>query len=77
MKRGRCPKCNSTNVRDGSGIPYKKGLYAQYAIKVSFASAAALDYYVCADCGYVEGYVSSKAKLETISEQWPRVRSSN
>jgi hypothetical protein len=74
MRNGACPKCKSTKIYDGSGVPYKKGAYAQYAIKVSFASAAALDYYVCVDCGYVEGYVSSRAKLERIAAEWPRVR---
>ncbi len=75
MRSGVCPKCKSTNVHDGSQILWKKGAQAQYAIKVSAASAAALDRYVCVDCGYVEGYVASTSKLKTISETWPRVQS--
>lgn len=73
MKSGVCPKCKSTNVFDGSGIPFKKGSYAQYAIKISAAFAAALDRYVCVDCGYVESYVAHASKLKTIAETWPRV----
>ncbi len=75
MKSGVCPKCKSANVYDGSGVPWKKGASSQYAIKVSAASAAALDRYVCVDCGYVEGYVGSSSKLETISKEWPKVQS--
>ncbi len=75
MKSGVCPKCKSANVYDGSGVPFTKGASSQYAIKVSAASAAALDRYVCVDCGYVEGYVASTSKLKTISETWPRVQS--
>ncbi len=75
MKSGVCPKCKSTNVYAGSKVPWKKGAQAQYAIKVSAASAAALDHYVCTDCGYVERYVCSSSDLETISRKWPRVPS--
>lgn len=75
MKRGVCPKCNSTNVYDGSQLPFKKGSYSQYAIKISAAFAAALNRYVCVDCGYVESYVASPTKLKRISETWPRVDS--
>ena len=75
MKSGVCPKCKSPNVFDGSNVPFKKGWSSQYTIKVSASSAATLDYYVCGDCGYVEGYVSTGSKLKRISEEWPRVRS--
>lgn len=74
MKSGICPKCKSTNVYNGSEVPFKRGAYAQYAIKVSAAFAAALDYYVCTDCGYVEGYVCRRSKLEKISKEWPKVQ---
>lgn len=75
-KSGVCPECRSNRVRDGSHIPFKKGSYAQYAIKVSAAFAAALDRYVCVDCGYVESYVADAAKLERIAENWPGVKPS-
>ena len=68
-----CPKCGSTGVHDGSAVPFKKGAYAQYAVKVSFASSAALDRYVCVDCGYVESYVGHRAKLDRIAAEWPEV----
>jgi predicted nucleic-acid-binding Zn-ribbon protein len=73
MKSGVCPKCKSQNVHDGSTVPFKRGASSQYAIKISFASAATLDRYVCVDCGYVEGYVNDRPKLERISKEWPRV----
>ena len=74
MKSGVCPKSKSANVYDRSTVPFKKGASSQYAIKISTASAAALDRYVCADCGYVEGYVGNSAKLERIANEWPRVQ---
>ena len=74
MKSGVCPKCKSPNVHDGSAVPLKKGASSQYALKVSVASAAALDRYVCVDCGYVESYVADTSMLERISHEWPRVR---
>jgi hypothetical protein len=36
-------------------------------------SYARLDAYVCANCGYVENYLSDKEKLCQIAEKWPRV----
>lgn len=73
MKNGVCPKCKSTNVHEGSNVPWKKGAQSQYAIKISAASSVALDYYVCTDCGHVESYVGSSSDLEIISKKWPRV----
>jgi len=75
MKSGKCPKCRSTNVHDGSVVPHKKGASSQYALKISAFYAVALDRYVCAGCGYVESYVTDRSDLERISQEWPRVGS--
>ena len=31
---------------------------------------AALDNYVCTDCGYLESYIAEKDKLKEITESW-------
>jgi len=31
---------------------------------------AALDNYVCADCGYLESYIAGKNKRQEIAEGW-------
>jgi hypothetical protein len=33
---------------------------------------AILDFYICANCGYVELYISDEAVLDKIAERWPR-----
>jgi hypothetical protein len=33
---------------------------------------AALDNYVCTDCGYVESYISDMGKLVEISQKWDK-----
>ena len=73
MKTGVCPKCQSTEIYSGADIPLKKGPFGSNAIPVSMTSIAALDNYVCADCGYVESYVGEREKLKEIHRKWERV----
>lgn len=70
MKTGVCPKCQSTEIYSGADIPLKKGPFGSNAIPVSMTSIAALDNYVCTDCGYVESYVGESEKLEEIRRKW-------
>ncbi len=73
MKTGVCPKCKSNAVFSGSGVVLKKGPFGSNSIPVSLTSIAALDNFVCTDCGYVESYVSEKEKLAEISRKWIRI----
>ena len=73
VKTGVCPKCQSTEIYSGSDIPLKKGPFGSNAIPVSMTSMAALDNYVCVDCGYVESYVGEGEKLQEIQRKWVRV----
>ena len=76
MKTGVCPKCNSTAVYSGVDIPLKKGPFGSNAIPLSMTSIAALDNYVCADCGYVESYIGESEKLKEVQSKWLRVAES-
>ena len=76
MKSGVCPKCQSTEVFSGTDIPLKKGPFGSNAIPVSMTSIAALDNYVCIDCGYVESYIGESDKLKEIHRKWARVAES-
>jgi predicted nucleic-acid-binding Zn-ribbon protein len=73
LKTGVCPKCQSTEIYSGSDIPLKKGPFGSNAIPVSMTSIAALDNYVCVDCGYVESYIGDREKLKEIHRKWVRV----
>ncbi len=73
MKNGQCPKCGSKEVYSGADIPLKSGPFAGNAIPISLTSMAALDNYVCADCGLVESYIGETAKLEEVAKRWHRV----
>lgn len=73
MKTGVCPKCQSTEIYSGTDIPLKKGPFGSNAIPVSMTSIAALDNYVCIDCGYVESYIAETDKLKEIRRKWVRV----
>ena len=77
MKTGVCPKCQSTAVYSGVDIPLKKGPFGSNAIPVSMTSIAALDNYVCIDCGYVESYVGESDKLKEIHRKWTRAGESS
>jgi hypothetical protein len=48
----------------------KGGPFGSNSIPVSLTSMAALDNYVCADCGLVESYVADQDKLKEIPKKW-------
>ena len=73
LTSGICPKCNSDNVYSGASVPLKKGPFGSNAIPISLTSIAALDNYVCTECGYTESYVSETEKLSEISKKWSKV----
>ena len=76
VKSGVCPKCRSSQVYSGADIPLKKGPFGSNAIPVSMTSIAALDNYVCLECGYVESYIGETEKLKEIHRKWIRVAES-
>jgi len=73
LKTGICPKCNSHEVFSGAGIVLKKGPFGSNSIPIGLTSIAALDNFVCSECGYVERYVSDESKLAEISRKWGKV----
>jgi predicted nucleic-acid-binding Zn-ribbon protein len=70
MKNGKCPKCGSTNVFTAGNLPLKSGPFGSNSTPISLTSLAALDNYVCADCGLVERYVADPDKLKEIAKKW-------
>ena len=69
MKDGLCPKCGSHEIYSGQHLFPKSGPFGSNSIPVSLTSLAALDNYVCVDCGYLESYVES-SKLAEIAHKW-------
>ncbi len=76
MKSGKCPKCGSEAVFSGDDLFPKSGPFGINAIPVSLASLAALDNYVCIDCGYLERYVADPEKCKEIGKKWRAVNTS-
>jgi predicted nucleic-acid-binding Zn-ribbon protein len=73
MKQGKCPKCGSTNIYSAADLPLKSGPFGCNAIPVSLTAMAALDNYVCVDCGLVESYVADESMLKRIAKKWKAV----
>ena len=76
MKQGKCPKCGSTNIYGADDLPLKSGPFGSNAIPISLTTMAALDNYVCVDCGLVESYVADEYMLKKISKKWKAVNDS-
>ena len=74
MKDGKCPKCGSTEVYCGADVYPKTGPFTSNAIPISLTSIAALDNYVCTDCGYVERFIAETGKLKEIFIKWRKVK---
>jgi len=73
LKTGICPKCSSHEVFSGAGIALKKGPFGSNSIPIGLTSIAALDNFVCVECGYVESYVNDPKKLAEISRKWDKI----
>jgi predicted nucleic-acid-binding Zn-ribbon protein len=73
MKNGKCPKCGSTEIFAGKDLPLKSGPFGSNSIPISLTSMAALDNYVCTDCGLVEHYVADAQRLKEIAKKWKPV----
>jgi predicted nucleic-acid-binding Zn-ribbon protein len=74
LKDGICPKCKSHEVYCGAEIVLKSGPFGSNSIPISLASIAALDNFVCTNCGYVESYVSDSKKLKEICQKWHKAK---
>ena len=72
MKQGNCPKCGSENVYSGIEVLPKSGPFGSNSIPISIVSIAALDNYVCTECGYLEQYIADPEKLKEINKKWPK-----
>jgi predicted nucleic-acid-binding Zn-ribbon protein len=73
LKQGKCPKCGSEAVYSGVEVLPKSGPFGSNSIPVTLVSIAALDNYVCTDCGYLESYIADAEKLKEIVKKWPKV----
>ncbi|MGD8369511.1 MAG: hypothetical protein PVG78_17875 [Desulfobacterales bacterium] len=74
MKDGKCPKCGSTEVYSSADVYPKTGPFTSNTIPISLTSIAALDNYVCTDCGYVERFIAETGKLKEIFIKWRKVK---
>lgn len=81
MKDANCPKCGSGEVYSGVELIVKDGPiasilkggpFASNSIPISLSSMAPIDNYVCVNCGYVEHYISDRAKLKEIAKKWDK-----
>lgn len=74
MREGKCPKCGSEEIYAGLDVTPKIGPFASNSIPIGLFSVAALDNYVCAQCGYVESYIADHEKLKEISGKWRKIK---
>ena len=74
MKSGQCPKCGSQRIMAHLPVPdhYEYGVVKDATMRVSArpnalffkgTEHAKLEAYVCADCGFVEQYVTHTKEL--------------
>ena len=71
MKKGVCPKCNSTEVYSSKGYPQQREM-----ITISgtvFVNGVPPDRYVCTSCGFVEFYLVKEEHFNAIRENWEKV----
>ncbi len=60
-------------IFSGAGVKGKSGMHDSNCIPVSLFRAAALDNYVCGQCGYVQSFIAKEKDLAAIKTKWPLV----
>jgi len=73
LKSGVCPKCNSDEVyytSDDGHMVLPHGLKVDWVL---LASRPEIVNFACANCGYVEFYVTAD-HLERVKKDWLRVK---
>jgi len=73
MKNGKCPLCGAKEIFSGAGVKWKAGMHDSNTIPVSTFRMAALDNYVCGQCGYVQSFIAKEKDLAAIKKKWPLV----
>lgn len=68
MKSGKCPKCQSTDVRVG---PRSGAWGPMNKFAVSFWKNIVPERHVCMSCGYMEQYVADAADRAALGSNWP------
>lgn len=76
MKNGKCPKCRSTEIYFQKNAFMRGGGMQGNRLVLSFGSTAALDNYVCGQCGYTEKYLSGAADIGKVRAKWKRPKTS-
>ncbi len=69
MKSGVCPKCGSDEVY----VNLSSSTVYSNIVPISFFSSTRHDFYVCANCGYIENYIPDEKALRKIAQKWQRV----
>jgi hypothetical protein len=69
MKSGVCPKCGSARVHTDARLTK----YSARFVPITIWSIAGRDCYACADCGYLEYYITTRKALDKIARKWPAV----
>ncbi len=76
MMDGVCPKCGSNEIYTDSTILGKRNGYGlnQVAAHAGFLAPHLVEYdnYLCAQCGYLERYVTNAANRQRLVEHWTR-----
>ncbi len=70
MKRGKCVKCGSTNVRRGPKPNVWSGANGMIPLGSAWGTHVSVRHYVCADCGYAESYVVKDEDREKLRKKW-------
>ncbi|MBE9129593.1 MULTISPECIES: hypothetical protein [unclassified Coleofasciculus] len=73
MKNGQCRSCGSFDIRSNRNRKFPALNTMTLGLGNSSARYAALDTYVCVNCGYVESYVASPEDLNYIQDNWESV----
>ena len=70
MKRGKCVKCGSTNVRRGPKPNMWKNSTGMIPLGSAWGTNVGVRHYVCADCGYAESYVVRDEDRGKLRKKW-------
>jgi predicted Zn-ribbon and HTH transcriptional regulator len=76
MKRGKCPKCESSQIYSRHAGIQPEGAWLMQDSTwggMSVNKSVSIDTYLCIRCGFIENYLSDASKVPKVKQYWDLV----
>ena len=69
MQTGKCPKCDNTEIYVNT---CRVGAASRAKLPLSLMTEVAVDEFICAQCGFIESYLSDLRDMDKVKAKCQR-----